>query len=84
VSRDSDEFVDARREMLKSRLVLELKGEQRDDGGWGRFHSAMKSKGKRALTAFCVRILFLIISDLLHVKHASLLHEFNTHSDERA
>ena len=51
---DSDEFVDARRGMLKSRWVLELKREQRDDGGWGRFHSAMKSKGKIVTTEAAV------------------------------
>lgn len=54
VSRDSDEFVDARREMLKSRLVLELKDEQRDDGSWGRFHSAMKTRGKIVTTEAAV------------------------------
>jgi len=43
---DSQELVDARREMLRSRWVLELESKQREDGGWGRFHSAMKSKGK--------------------------------------
>ncbi len=54
VSRDSDEFVGVRREMLKSRWVLELKSEQKEDGSWGRFHSAMKSKGKIATTEAAV------------------------------
>jgi len=54
VSSGSDELVDAQREMLKSRWVLELEGEQRDDGGWGRFHSAMKSEGKIATTEAAV------------------------------
>lgn len=54
VSRDSDGFVDARRGMLKSRWVLELKREQREDGSWGRFHSAMKSKGKVVTTEAAV------------------------------
>jgi hypothetical protein len=53
-SRDSDEFVAARRGILKSRWVLELKREQREDGSWGRFHSAMKSKGKIVTTEAAV------------------------------
>jgi len=51
---DSPELVDARREMLKSRWVVKLESEQREDGGWGRFHSAMKSKGKIATTEAAV------------------------------
>jgi len=54
VSRNSNEFVDARREMLKSRWVVELESEQRENGGWGRFHSAMKNKGKIATTEAAV------------------------------
>ncbi|HKZ95047.1 MAG TPA: hypothetical protein VJ249_10795 [Candidatus Bathyarchaeia archaeon] len=54
VSRGSGELVDARRGMLRSRWVLELKGEQRADGSWGRFHSAMKSKGKIVTTEAAV------------------------------
>lgn len=51
---DSNEFVDARREMLKSRWVVELESEQREGGGWGRFHSTMKSKGKIVTTEAAV------------------------------
>jgi hypothetical protein len=40
--------------MLQSRWVLELKSEQREDGSWGRFHSAMKSKGKTVTTEAAV------------------------------
>ena len=54
VHRDSAEFVDARREMLRSRWVLELKREQREDGSWGRFHSSTKTKGKIATTEVAV------------------------------
>ena len=51
---DSDTLFHARQEMLKSRWVLELKNEQRKDGSWGRFHSAMKSKGKIVTTEAAV------------------------------
>jgi len=44
ISSNNDEFINARRKMLQSPHVLELKNAQREDGGWGRFHSAMKSK----------------------------------------
>jgi len=54
MSRDSSEFVDARQGMLKSRWVLQLKSEQKSDGGWGRFHSATKSGGKIATTEAAV------------------------------
>lgn len=47
---DSDLFASARAEMLKSRWILELANEQREDGSWGRFHSAMKCKGKIVTT----------------------------------
>lgn len=47
-------LINARREMLRSHWVLELKNEQREDGGWGRFHSAMKSKGKIVTTEAAV------------------------------
>jgi len=40
--------------MLNSRWVAELRNEQREDGGWGRFHSAMKTKGKVATTEAAV------------------------------
>lgn len=39
---DADALVQARREMLQSRWILELQREQRKDGGWGRFHSAVR------------------------------------------
>jgi hypothetical protein len=54
VPRDSQELVDARQGMLMSRWVVELESEQRTDGSWGRFHSAMKSKGKIATTEAAV------------------------------
>jgi hypothetical protein len=54
MAHDSIDFIDARRGMLKSRWVLELEHEQREDGSWGRFHSAMKSKGKIVTTEAAV------------------------------
>ena len=54
VASDSDTLVRARQEMLKSQWILELKKEQKEDGGWGRFHSAMKSRGKIASTEAAV------------------------------
>lgn len=50
----SDELMNARRELLQSRWVLEFKNEQRKDGSWGRFHSAMKTKGKIGTTEAAV------------------------------
>lgn len=44
----------ARQEMSRSRWVAELRNEQREDGGWGRFHSAMKTKGRIATTEAAV------------------------------
>jgi len=44
----------AKQEMLKSRWILELKNEQRTDGSWGRFHSAVKTKGKTVTTEAAV------------------------------
>lgn len=54
VAPDSSVLVNVRQKMLESRWVLELKNEQRDDGGWGRFHSAMKAKGKTTTTEAAV------------------------------
>jgi len=51
---DNDSLINARREMLQSRWILELKNEQREDGSWGRFHSAMKTKGKIGTTEAAV------------------------------
>lgn len=51
---DSDTLANARQEMLQSRWVLKLKDEQREDGSWGRFHSAMKTKGKIRTTEAAV------------------------------
>src|SRR4030042_980713 len=51
---DSNILNIARQEMLSSRWVAELKNEQEEDGGWGRFHSAMKNKGKVATTEAAV------------------------------
>jgi len=50
----SNMLIDARLEMLRSRWVVELKNEQREDGSWGRFHSAMKTKGKIVTTEAAV------------------------------
>lgn len=47
-SHNADLFVKAKREMLKSRWVSELRREQEKDGGWGRFHS-MDSKAKKKI-----------------------------------
>jgi len=71
MSSKADLFVEARKEMLKSRWVLELKNEQREDGDWGRFHSATKSKGKIATTEAAVErglALGLEASDLVFHK----------------
>ena len=51
---DSNILNIARQEMLSSHWVAELRNEQKEDGGWGRFHSAMKSKGKVATTEAAV------------------------------
>jgi hypothetical protein len=51
---DSNILNIARQEMLTSRWVAELRNEQKEDGGWGRFHSAMKAKGKVATTEAAV------------------------------
>ena len=51
---DSDMLNIARQEMLSSRWVAELRCEQKEDGGWGRFHSATKTKGKIATTEAAV------------------------------
>ncbi len=54
VKPDSETLIDARQGMLESRWVQELEGEQRQDGGWGRFHSATRSKGEIATTEAAV------------------------------
>lgn len=54
VAPDSDALVHARREMLKSRWVQELKSGQKEDGSWGRFHSAMKNRDKIGTTEAAV------------------------------
>jgi hypothetical protein len=41
-------LIRAHKEMLKSRWVLELEGEQHEDGGWGRFHS-QNTKARRKI-----------------------------------
>jgi hypothetical protein len=51
---DSNILNIARQEMLSSGWVAELRNEQKEDGGWGRFHSAMKTKGKVATTEAAV------------------------------
>jgi len=51
---DSNILNIARQEMLSSRWVVELRNEQKEDGSWGRFHSAMKAKGKVATTEAAV------------------------------
>jgi hypothetical protein len=40
--------------MLQSPWILEPENEQREDGSWGRFHSAMKTKGKIGTTEAAV------------------------------
>ncbi len=54
VPHNTDTLINARRKMLQSRWILELKNEQRKDGSWGRFHSAMKTKGKIGTTEAAV------------------------------
>lgn len=54
VPSNDDQLVNARREMLQNPWVLELQNEQRKDGGWGRFHSAVKSKGRIPTTEAAV------------------------------
>ncbi len=54
VAPTTEALTDARREMLKSQWIRELQEEQRRDGSWGRFHSAMKSKGKIVTTEAAV------------------------------
>lgn len=54
VPADTDALRNARREMLRSRWILELENEQREDGSWGRFHSAMKTKGRIGTTEAAV------------------------------
>ena len=51
---DSESLVNARREMLQSLWISQLKCEQREDGGWGRFHSAMKAEGRIGTTEVAV------------------------------
>jgi hypothetical protein len=56
----------ARQEALISHWVAELKNEQKEDGGWGRFHSATRTKGKIATTEAAVErglALGLVASD---------------------
>ncbi len=47
-------LINAQKKMLRSKWVLELKSEQRKDGGWGRFHSATRTKGKIVTTEAAV------------------------------
>jgi hypothetical protein len=51
---DTNMLIQAKQEMLKSRWILELKNEQREDGSWGRFHSAMETRGKTITTEAAV------------------------------
>lgn len=51
---NTDTFGNAQREMIQTRWVLQLKNGQREDGGWGRFHSAMKTRGKIGATEAAV------------------------------
>ena len=63
---DSDGLVQARQEMLQSRWVRELRSGQKEDGSWGRFHSATKSGGMIATTETAVErglALGLVASD---------------------
>ncbi|NWG11266.1 hypothetical protein HXY33_05920 [Candidatus Bathyarchaeota archaeon] len=54
IGSNNDTLINAQQEMLQSRWVHELKREQRKDGSWGRFHSAMKTKGKIVTTEAAV------------------------------
>jgi hypothetical protein len=47
-------LIHAKQEMLKSRWILELENKRRADGSWGRFHSAMKTKGNAITTEAAV------------------------------
>ncbi len=51
---NTDTLMNAQREMLQSRWVLNLRNEQREDGSWGRFHSATKTRGKIGTTEAAV------------------------------
>ena len=51
---DTDMLDNARREMLLSQQILELKNEQKEDGSWGRFHSAIRTKGRIETTEAAV------------------------------
>jgi len=51
---DTNTLIHARQEMSKSQWILELINEQMEDGSWGRFHSAMKTKGKIVTTEAAV------------------------------
>ena len=50
----SDVLTRARCEMLQSRWIRGLRNEQREDGSWGRFHSAVKCEGKIVTTEAAV------------------------------
>ncbi|MEM2118292.1 MAG: hypothetical protein QW386_04670 [Candidatus Bathyarchaeia archaeon] len=54
LSPSNSKLISAKQEMLQSRWVLELKKEQKEDGSWGRFHSATKTKGKILTTEAAV------------------------------
>jgi len=51
---DTNTLINARNEMLQSRWIQELESEQREDGSWGRFHSAMKTKARIVTTEAAV------------------------------
>jgi hypothetical protein len=51
---NTDMLINARREMSQNRWILELKNEQKEDGSWGRFHSAMKTGGRIGTTEAAV------------------------------
>jgi len=54
VSSNTDSLLKAKEKTLQSCWVSELRHEQREDGSWGRFHSAMKSEGKIVTTEAAV------------------------------
>jgi hypothetical protein len=70
---DTETFMNAQREMAKSRWVLKLKNEQRQDGSWSRFHSAMKIRGKIGTTEAAIdRGLALGLEASAHVFRSSI------------
>lgn len=51
---ETDMLISARQEILRSRWIGEIKNLQREDGSWGGFHSAMKTKERIGTTEAAV------------------------------